>query len=143
MKKIICLILLTLVIEVGILTSYNVKLSGKIVFEGYKNVHSLSVDKDLNDEIISSSDEVRVDVIYYSDFAYNLGDYYQIKPEEVDDIKSKRIAAGKEYHTKLNKTNSEKLPNYDYHDIYLSSYFPVISLALDAKEMAENKYEIF
>lgn len=142
MKKIICLILLTLIIEVGLLTSVNARLSEKIIFEGYKNFDSLSVDQDIDDEIISTSDKLIVDVVYVSDFKYNLGDYNKITFNDVNEIKSKRIKAGKEYHSSLNKMNSAKLPDYNYHSIYLASYFPVISIEINSLELVQNRYEL-
>lgn len=142
MRKIITSILLTLCMEVGLMSTFNVKFSEKISFEGFGEENTLNVNLELNDAILDECETARIDVVYESAFVYDIGDYNKITAENVDELKTKRIEAGKEYHSSLNEKNYENFPSYDFHDIYLSSYFPIISVVVDVNQLIDDKYEI-
>ncbi len=136
------LMLIVTLLILGNNTDKDIQLSDKIKFEGYKIYNTMNTNSNLDETIISTSEIVKIEVNSKSDFQYNLGNYYDIKESEVNAIKSKRIKAGAVYYSELNKNTFNQLPNYDYKNIYLSKYFPIISFDVSSEKLIKDQYQI-
>ncbi|MBR2891490.1 MAG: S8 family serine peptidase [Bacilli bacterium] len=142
MRKILILFMLIFCLSVSLTSKPRLYLSEKIIFEGFNKVIPMSIGAAEQEIILETSESLKVDVVYASNFSYDVGDYNNITSDNVGDIKTKRIEAGRKYHSALNKKNLATLPNFDYKNIYLSSYLPVISLEVYSKDIIDDNFEI-
>lgn len=113
--------------------------SNKIVFEGFGQFTDMSYKGEIIDIIEEDKiEEIKLVIVGKSNFNFNVDLKEGLTDAEAEKIQCMRRKAGAAYYKEFNQELLKSIPEYNYKNVYVSKYFPQITLDVDANEVMSN-----